>query len=93
MANTLSHAVEETKKLARRNKHRLYGQSAASALRSMGYANPSISVRVARIVNDIGADESKSLLHAVTAQLGKEGAATARVRWELRDEQLTISFI
>ena len=45
----------------------------------MGFSNPSISVRVARIVNDIGADESKSLLHAVTAQLGKEGAAKQRL--------------
>ncbi|MBI5134114.1 MAG: hypothetical protein HZA81_01890 [Candidatus Taylorbacteria bacterium] len=70
MALMLSDAVAETRKLAH---GRNYGQAAAKALRSMGFSKPSISVRVARIVNDIGSPENVSLISAVTSYLGKEG--------------------
>lgn len=72
MALMLSTAVEETR---RRAHGKNYGRVAAQVLRSMGFSRPTISVGVARIVNDIGSSDKDSLLTAVTSCLGKEGGA------------------
>lgn len=72
MALTLSAAVEKTRKLAH---GRRYALAAHRALQSMGFSSPrTVKVGPARIVNDIGADESVSVLTAVTSFLGKEGS-------------------
>lgn len=72
MANTLSRAVEETKAMARKD-NIAYPLAAHKVLQSMGFQKPKgVTVRVARIVNDIAANESHTLLQAVMEKCARD---------------------
>jgi 2-keto-3-deoxy-galactonokinase len=86
---TLSKAVEKTKEEA---KGENYATAAFKVLRSMGFSKPKVTtVRVAQIVNDIGADESVSVLSAVMSFLGKEGAEARKANAGPKDQQFTLA--
>ena len=87
--STLSQAVEETKKKAQGKN---YASAAFKVLRSMGFSKPKeVSVRIARIVNDIGADEKLSVFSAVLSALGKEGAQARQANARSQDQQFTLA--
>lgn len=84
----LSDAVTKTREAA---KGKNYAWAAFQVLRSMGFKHPdTVNVGVAIIVNDIEADEKKSVLSAVTSFLGKEGAAARKAAAEQKSSQLNL---
>lgn len=85
---TLSKMVEETKTEAQGKN---YAGAAFKVLRKH-FSQPKVtSVRIARIVNDIGADESVSVLSAVLSALGKEGAQVRQANARSKDQQFTLA--
>lgn len=61
-----------------RTRHLSVPHAAVIALRQSGYSNPKQTLRVTRIVNDVNADESLSLVSAITSELGARSAAVRR---------------
>lgn len=77
----LSKVVSRAGEIARKN-HVKLPLAVAMALNEAGCQRHSQQVGVTRIVNDIGASDTDSLLSAVTRQLGKKGLEAQAVRRE-----------
>ena len=87
----LSEVVSRAGEIARTN-HVKIPLAAAMALNEAGCQRHRQQVSVTRIVNDIGAKETDSLITVVTRQLGKKGLETRAIRREeARQTEFTLA--